>query len=554
MAMSSSPAHYAGLFSLSSVTSSAWLRGGVLSCIRSVRDLDDNCSRMLHETFLMAGSRLKLHSSVEVPRFAVMDVSPSGNNSVTIVHKEDKPVLTVQSMEGVSFKVDASGIHGKVVGDNNLGGWSWSSDEKYFVYVAMEKTEEVKSSFEKPPHDERNRFDYKEDWGEKYDGVAKLSLCVLSVKTGRVAVVPGIDSSLLTVGQPVFRPSSGKAYTIAYTGWKTSPRRLGMIYCFQRPSSILAVDVTSLLATLDSEERAETKTLEHRLLSQGVYTGRSPRFDPQGESIVFLGSINQVASHNSNFQLLKVDIDSSLSASSVEVVIDKVDLPNAPDGFPGLFCDQLPRSCFVSPKELVLTSMWGSAETALLVSLDTKEVVRLSNLLSSLEDDGKDESADGVSIASCSVLEAAEGSIVFVASSPVRQQILGLYLHESKQIFSSFAPAIGISSKSLPVGLNQSPQTFLSALRWKVFKFQDESGTPYDSILITPMPQDSISTPLPVIVAIHGGPHSASPTAFLAAYAFFSSYLKASILHVNYRGSTGFGLKSINSLLGNVGY
>lgn len=554
MSMSAAAAHYAGVFSLSSVVSTAWLRGGLLSCLRSVRDIDDNCNRMLFETYAMSGasdSSLLQQSSVELPRFVLMDVSPSGKHTVTMSLKDDKPTISMQSREGISYKIDASAVHGKVIGDSNLGGLSWSSDEEYVVYVAQEKEAEVRSSFEKPSSETRNRFDYREDWGEKYDGVARLSLCVLSVKSGKVAVVPGIDSSLLTVGQPVFRPSSPSSYSIAYTAWRTSPRRLGMIYCFQRPSSIYAADVTALLTAMDSAEIKTDIAVEHRLLTEGVYASRSPRFSPQGDTLVFLGSVDRVASHNSNFQLLKIDLTSPRSPPPVEVVVDKVAIPELPKDFPGLFCDQLPRSCFVGPRELVLTSMWGSAESVVLVSLETGKATRLDALLSVLGDDGRDETADACSVASCAALEASEGCVVFAASSPVRPQKIGIYRTGPKEVIrSGDAPSTAISGKALPVS---NPRKLLSNLRWKVYNFCDERKVPFDSILVTPAPQQAFESSLPLVLVLHGGPHSASPTSFLAAYAFLSSLLNASILHVNYRGSTGFGLESINSLPGNIG-
>lgn len=38
-----------------------------------------------------------------------------------------------------SFKVDTSAIHGKFIGDSWFGGCSWTTDERYFAYVAMTK-------------------------------------------------------------------------------------------------------------------------------------------------------------------------------------------------------------------------------------------------------------------------------------------------------------------------------------------------------------------------------------------------------------------------------
>ena len=58
---------------------------------------------------------------------------------------------------------------------------------------------------------------------------------------------------------------------------------------------------------------------------------------------------------------------------------------------------------------------------------------------------------------------------------------------------------------------------------------------------------------IPLILVPHGGPHSCSPTSFIPSYAYLALSLGAAVLHVNYRGSTGYGQASIDSLPGNIG-
>lgn len=50
----------------------------------------------------------------------------------------------------------------------------------------------------------------------------------------------------------------------------------------------------------------------------------------------------------------------------------------------------------------------------------------------------------------------------------------------------------------------------------------------------------------------HGGPHSCYPTSFFTGYAFLVT-VGFNVLLVNFRGSTGFGEDSIQSLPGNIG-
>jgi hypothetical protein len=43
------------------------------------------------------------------------------------------------------------------------------------------------------------------------------------------------------------------------------------------------------------------------------------------------------------------------------------------------------------------------------------------------------------------------------------------------------------------------------------------------------------------VVVPHGGPHSVMPTSFLHSYAYLCVSYNLALLHVNFRGSTGFG-------------
>jgi len=63
--------------------------------------------------------------------------------------------------------------------------------------------------------------------------------------------------------------------------------------------------------------------------------------------------------------------------------------------------------------------------------------------------------------------------------------------------------------------------------------------------------QSKVSPSHRLILFPHGGPHSAFTSEFSYHIAIFNS-LGYSVLLVNYRGSTGFGKNSIDSLPGNI--
>ena len=76
----------------------------------------------------------------------------------------------------------------------------------------------------------------------------------------------------------------------------------------------------------------------------------------------------------------------------------------------------------------------------------------------------------------------------------------------------------------------------------------------FEAILMLPPEASHTDTDsIPLIVVPHGGPHSCIPTLFLPSYIFLSITINAAILLVNYRGSSGFGQRSIDSLPGHIG-
>ncbi|KAF9618651.1 hypothetical protein IFM89_002346 [Coptis chinensis] len=73
----------------------------------------------------------------------------------------------------------------------------------------------------------------------------------------------------------------------------------------------------------------------------------------------------------------------------------------------------------------------------------------------------------------------------------------------------------------------------------------------YEAIFVSSNSQKT-GTSDPLIVILHGGPHSVTLTSFSKSLAFLSS-LGYSLLMVNYRGSLGFGEEALQSLPGKVG-
>lgn len=276
--------------------------------------------------------------------------------------------------------------------------------------------------------------------------------------------------------------------------------------------------------------------------------------------------------------------------------------------FPGLFCDQLPRRCFVADYVVALTTAWGSSDAVIVVSVGDcclNHITRLSCLLSILPQEHGAASAGDPECAhlhaSCAVVEAVchgptgSSDILFVTSRPNCPQQFGLYTHQ-------FAPAhtgasnvrlatprgheetvlqhgcvISCKSSKLthavatvkPEAASTGPsirdhytavRSQVSKLQWSVLQLSEPPSTgepaiPFDAIVLHPSTNEEGAAPLPVVMVPHGGPHSVFTTNFavMAPYVYLSLSLNACVVLVNYRGSVGFGEASVRSLPGHIG-
>ena len=301
MTSASSPrTFYTSVLRSSGSYPSGWLRGNTLTVSRSYRDIEEDSSKLFTESYLLPphgsdkSSLTKVNAgSFEMLKPVVHDISPSGLYSISLRHggkTEDVPMILLTGSNDVSHYLDVSDMHGKFVGDTWFGGLTWSSDEKYVAYVAHKKTSatktkdtsslfEYRSSALEP---DTNKFEFVDDWGEKYVGLVSLTLHVMNVQTGDVITVSDIDEDAWTVGQPMFVPSTtANNYKLAYTGWRNGQRKMGMIYCYQRDSAIFMVDLTNALTAT-----ASALPLRHMLVSKGTTCSHSLLTPPHSHRIL----------------------------------------------------------------------------------------------------------------------------------------------------------------------------------------------------------------------------------------------------------------------------
>lgn len=138
---SSSRSLYSQIHAVSNAFNQGWVRGDVVTVTRSVRDIDEDKSRLFTETFQLpsglAEDALNLFpvkgTNFEAIRPTFQDISPSGKMTLSLRQggKSDEiPLIHLIGPQN-SHYLDVSDYHGKFVGDSWFGGVSWSHDERY---------------------------------------------------------------------------------------------------------------------------------------------------------------------------------------------------------------------------------------------------------------------------------------------------------------------------------------------------------------------------------------------------------------------------------------
>ena len=564
---------------------------GLLTFIRSVRDIDSNKRRKF--LYSITDTATTFFPPCELNDRIMMRIpSPSGDKIAIVVKQgeDSQQVLELWTRGGQFLKkriLLPKKMHGSVISDaaGGFGSPSWNSQETALVYAAERIAPETSSFFADIEHHDndakqkQNRgkeftlgFGRTERWGEKYGKqAALLDLFCVHVETGkvgRIENVPGAEDKSTTLagyslGQVVWSPDGKSVVYVAWDagGGQQMPRRLGLVYCMQRPSKVYCSSVVHLMKALSSTEANdydnECKDGAYQVLTPNLRVARSPRFSPvlkDGTSqLVFLSAQRPFDSHLGCFGLDAIHWkDDGALDGSHRVLVPQVWDPNESSSgdevaglpFPGLFMVELPDKCFLTPDLLLATTQWGSCQ----------KVVRISTVdghvkIVKVDDD----------FASTSLLSVAADGSAFLSSTAPNKPVQ-IYHVPSSILLSEKMGNENACPKSLPNIFSYCASRFSVVDESPCLDFSYDIHTLDDvpkvdgkndkltvqSILLLPN-KDHHPNP-PVIVVPHGGPHSASSTSYSPALAYLCGHGGYALLLVNYRGSIGFGQASVEAL------
>jgi acylaminoacyl-peptidase len=590
---------------------------------RSVRDIDANRRRTFlyqqhHRVDDDVNNNNNGFPTEESAHVIWRTTSPSGKKMVVFRKQDndnDDDMMMIELYDhhqgGLVRKMQWPGnnnkLHGKLLLDDTFGSPApWDPSESFLVYTAEQiplatssfftAATSNESNYKSRNDDEKKKkknpgmqnvvgYAKQESFGEKLHGQYPLhGIFVLDFTNGRiVAALPKLSSDDdMVVGQPIFQGQ----HKIVYTSWQDdeSPRRLGLIYCQQRPTALRRVDVTDIFRTQqqlrdndddedddDNKAASETDTISKvsttQVLTNGYRLAWSPRALPDGR-LAFLTNKVGFDTHMGCFALAVLEAD-----DSIRIVVDTVHDPYtaaqrcrdrvAGLPFPGLFvASQLPGHIATANDHILLTTQWGSCSKVIRVNLSTGQIDLLQ--LAKTEHEMSSQTllwSDPEH--GCLVSSQAPNKPATLFRIPV-DRLVSSDLGAMEDIVPMTFPPMAASC----VGPAPRPSSLLPPETWFDFEIIEtqvptvvgvtdgaspDDPTPIQSILLMPKQVAQGPEKPPLIVIPHGGPHSVSSTIYQPSCAFLCAHGRYALLLVNYRGSTGFGTRFLETLPTRIG-
>ncbi|XP_067251159.1 S9 family peptidase isoform X2 [Chanodichthys erythropterus] len=448
--------------------------------------------------------------------------SPSGTLQAVIREEAGHQYLEVWGQNGLEKSLDLIALnkHGKVYEDAQFACLAWSPCEKKLLYVAEKKRVEpsAQSSIVSASEDgglvlleEQDKNVYVEDWGEGLVGKSCPVLCVADLNKAAVIVYAGVPPNI-SPGQALWGPN-GRG--IIFVGQWNEPFRLGLKFCSNRRSALFYLDMKGNCECLSPE---------------GVSVS-SPRMSPDSCWIVYLqGQV--FGPHHQCLSMMLYDIKNRSTSVLVDVV------RRAEKGqFAGIY-ESLHSQCWSADSERIFfSSACENNKAVFSVDRTTGRLTQVCGLdVLRLDDFG-----------SVQLLTIQKDLMVMSCSSPNQPPCLRVgFLSTVDQ--AEDMQLCNLGGADVYEEFCWQPMLITPTSQEENHQF---SGLNFGAILLKPYsPPERRKTPL--VVNIHGGPHAHFAADWNATAAALTK-LGFAVLMVNYRGSTGFGQDSIESLLGNVG-
>ncbi|CAG9773046.1 unnamed protein product [Ceutorhynchus assimilis] len=483
----------------------------------SQRNLEMGATTKFNRTILLKNLQcIETTNPVDVSREIISRVSKSQKLKAVLREKDSNQILEIWQQTNLIRVVDlaALDVHGNVYTDVEFGAFEFSPDETKLLYVAEKKIVKSEPFYKRKKLDLKDvgdvskpaprgeEFLFEQDWGEQLVGKKQSVLAQYDIENDSVVILKGTPTNVC-VAQPKYTLDGKNVVGVSYF---VEPRKLGLIYCTNRPSTIFQLDF-------------EGNYVEMPLDNAAV---KSPIFTLDGNTIVWLER-QAKGPHMACMALKKTSYPITKNSTS-ETIIDIVEFKKETTNnrnFFGIFTTGFPKRPWASPNKLFLNTAQKYTINSYVVDIETGDLNELIyNEGSQLIIDVKDD--------------------------------LVLALRRNFLVPDSIV--LGKITASDPAGPIQwtelTPKIEVPEIQGATYKYYDfnKNSCDFNAIYLGPTSGDNV----PLLVWPHGGPHSSFANYFFLEEAIFLA-LGYAILLVNYRGSTGSGNATVNFLLGKVG-
>ena len=300
---------------------------------------------------MMLDSQLKLvHETVGVGETGVEMMTVKDDVTVkvrTASNKEDCQNIEVWRREAglvSTFNMKDVDKHGRIYTDGEFGSLELSDDKKTLYYVAEKKKEKMTAFLSQSERKDDTlvggEYKYEQDWGEQM--VAKVSPVL--VKLWLETEQP-VDCQVVEAGGE-YSPGLVRRWAggLVGVGYNTEPRKLGKVYCSNRPAVIFHVPDGSS---------------DWRILTGGPQLGITKlEVSPTGRLVWLERTLTEEiypGPHQSAMRLMCLDEPSATAREVVSHLQPEYDqTPGQP--FSGLFSPHSAPRCWLGDNRLILRS------------------------------------------------------------------------------------------------------------------------------------------------------------------------------------------------------
>ena len=471
---------------------------------------------------------------VNSTKYSIDALSPSTQCRVTL--EERNLGFWWEGIRIHSINLEEDHIY--IYNDPVFGGIVWSEDETHIAFIGEQNyTHRAQfAHYDHPAH--FSKYEYTEDFGEFLRGKSYPTLYVCNIYTGNLREIILEDIYPQT---PVFVGED-----IVINGLKREEYRYGLFGAFNRPSSLYLVE-----GAINNSDKVPATTQVKKLTEE--YQTLAPYYDKESRRIYYFATEENPYQHNT-CMLLKYINKHGRVDQIAKCIIPEIPRVLKVEGgeFAGIYGNQSTlcagKTLAIGGKYFIFNSLIRNYQKIFGVNTETGEMRQLNPPKCSMEN------------MDVEILDCRGGLVVCKASNlstPPRYYAVELKLggegdldqDEDEELEEEWSKIEGNDKMNnnlieyYVIGGSNAEGTGEGCLwsprahyKYK-YKYKD---------IDTP---DTPETRCPLIVYIHGGPHSVFPSSYNEDYAFLLQKGYA-ILSVNYRGSTSYGRQFSDYLKG----